>query len=269
MPKSNISNQTINVKSKKPFKRKDELNSAFGVNFHYNKMPIEVIEVENLSSNDRTILARILYWTRKGMPCSHTNRQFGLLIERSERTAERCVAMLIKRKLVDAQYKNDGKAHRRGAHRDLTALVGVDAEMVLKRKAIQITRATQKVKKPRHPCRPDPDILSKKQPKPRHQCPATTNSTKEQLTAASPLPADGQAQTALEINKRQPPHILTSSESNLIERYIADAPGYRHLIDKLRPEIKEKALEREEEQLLLARWTLYDPDYMPEVAKCG
>ena len=111
--------------------------SIFDSNFSYLKVPREVFDIEGLNCAERMILARIIFWTRKGLACRETNRQFAELIGQSEPTAKRVVYRLIGLKLVDAHYVNVKQRHQKNAYRDLTALVAVDAEVILKRKAAQ------------------------------------------------------------------------------------------------------------------------------------
>ena len=114
-------------------KSEPEPKSIFDENFKYNKIPLEVYQLRDLNSDDREILSRIIFWTRRSMPCTHTNAQFAELINKSESTAYRIIQKLRKKHYADAYYWGDEEKKRKDCNRELTALVGVDYEMVVKR----------------------------------------------------------------------------------------------------------------------------------------
>jgi hypothetical protein len=149
-------------------KQQPERKSIFDQVFYFLKIPIEVLRLEivsdkvkrcnpqlevssiprfscpegpdfnqffeRLSCADQIILSRVIFWTRKGLACTHSNAQFGELINQSEDTARGIVRKLIRHKLTDVFYPN-----RRS--RELTALVGVKPEHVTKRKAAQAAKS--------------------------------------------------------------------------------------------------------------------------------
>lgn len=170
----------------------EQHKTIFDDRFLYLKIPREVFDIPGLRIDERAILSRIVFWTRKGMPCTHTNEQFAELLNKSESAAKRVLTILIKRKLLDAHYRNNKELKRRGAHRDLTALVGVEPEKVFKRKAAQVARAKDKswssTNTPPGQARPGIDEKAGQV-----RTGTTTERTKKTTTAPSPLPARGQA----------------------------------------------------------------------------
>lgn len=164
--------------------------SIFDDKYYYLKIPREVSELRpRLTCAEQFILSRITYWTRKGMPCTHTNAQFAELIGcKDSRFARRIVNRLIKRKLVDIYCKNKRS-------RELTSLFSVDGKHVIARKASQVFRGEKgRVNRP-------PSAGSIDPPKPEKagsiNPPTTTeNKTKEQLRPEPPSPAEKRASPA-------------------------------------------------------------------------
>jgi hypothetical protein len=83
--------------------------------------------LRRLDPAELLITSRVIFWTRKGMPCTQSNAQFAELIGQSERTAKRIIEGLIKQDILEAFYPN-----RRS--RDLTALVGVEMKRIMDRR---------------------------------------------------------------------------------------------------------------------------------------
>lgn len=234
---------------------KKQPKSIFDEKFEYLKMPIEVLKIPKLRFAEKGILSRIVFWTRKGMPCTHTNAQFAELTGQTERNAGRAVANLLKRGLADAIYRNNRKLKQKNCYRELTALVGVRPDMVLKRKAAQVARKLKAEKKASGQNR-----LSTTTHKTGHQDKMSTSSgqnvqlhqdkknqallttTKKQLTPPSPASA-GQTSAAerQQLRDDHSAYILEASEETLIDMHRRNIYGYRWLIDELKPEIQAKA----------------------------
>lgn len=181
---------------------KDEHKTIFDKKYYYTKVSVEIHKIRGLTSDDRIILSRIIFWTKKGMPCTQTNIHFAELIEKSIGTARNVIAKLIERKLVDAHYKSDGKSHRRGAYRDLTALVGVDAKMVVKRKAAQTIRdMSGKQLKPASPLAGTTKGLDNSTGKPKepNTCQPVSRGGASPLAGIQPKPANRLASTTEDI----------------------------------------------------------------------
>lgn len=187
------------------------------------------------------------------MPCTHTNSQFAELISQTESMARRAIYKLIKMKLIDAVYHN--KPNKKNAYRDLTTLVGVEPDLVIKRKAAQLARQQKAKKRGEHGCATTTTHESKGvstgaqggehgcATAGAHGCAAITTETKRQLTPPSPASA-GQTSAAKRQQTRDAysPSIREEKEPVLIEMYRNNPYNYRWLIDELRPEIKEKAI---------------------------
>jgi hypothetical protein len=121
-----------------------EHKTIFDDTFSYVKVPIEVLLLPGLRADDMMILSRIIFWTRKGMPCTHTNAQFAELIKKSEATAKRAISKLKRLHCIDVYLWGDAKKKRKDCNREITALVGVEYEMVVKRMAKNAERERRK-----------------------------------------------------------------------------------------------------------------------------
>jgi len=133
--------------SKKPTTNK----SVFDERFKYLVIPAEILQhtyrvrcygngdgsKKRLTPPEMMIFTRILYWTRKRMPCSQTNQQFAEMVGVTERTAKRAIANLIRQGLVKGWYRNSGKTHQKGAYRDLMAMQYVDLPEIVARTVAQ------------------------------------------------------------------------------------------------------------------------------------
>lgn len=129
--------------------KENKHKSIFDEKFKYAKIPIEVLLLKDINAGDKMILSRVIYWTRRGMPCTHSNRQFGELIGRSETQGKGSVYKLIRKGYVHRSTWNDKSKGRRDSNRELTACIGVDAEMQLKRMQVQAERkARAKARQP-------------------------------------------------------------------------------------------------------------------------
>jgi hypothetical protein len=181
-------------------KAKPEHKSIFDDKFKYVKISVEVLKLQGLNSNDRIILSRIIFWTRKGMPCTQTNKQFAELIGRSESAAKYSVRKLIRKNYIYAIYWNDRSKGRKDCNRELTSMVGVGSKfcarmMAQAKKKAEVEKRAKAEQDQQRGCENDPTPRLKITRPHDQKQPATTIETTKETTKAAhlPPPANGQA----------------------------------------------------------------------------